>query len=43
MSEKKELTPFERFEKVMSKVLAVPKKEIDRREKKWKKAKKSSD
>lgn len=40
MNEPKELTPFERFEKVMKKIVSVPKKEIDKREKKWKKEQK---
>jgi hypothetical protein len=41
MSETKEETPFERFQKVVKKVMSVPKKEIDKRERKLKRAKRA--
>jgi len=40
MSEQpKEETPFEKFQRIAQKIVSVPKAEIDKREKKWKKAK----
>ncbi len=35
----KEESPFERFQKVVAKVVSVPKREIDKRERKWKRGK----
>lgn len=34
-------TPFQRFERLVRKVVSVPKKEIDRREAEWRKAQKA--
>jgi hypothetical protein len=39
-STKKEETPFDKFKRFASKVVSVPKSEIDRREKEYKKARK---
>jgi hypothetical protein len=40
MSEQpKEETPFERFQRIAQKIVSVPKKEIDKREKAWKRKK----
>ena len=33
----KENTEFEKFDAVMTKILSVPRKELERRERKWKK------
>ncbi len=38
---KDEETPFERFERLVRKVVSVPKTEIDRREAEWKKLRKA--
>lgn len=34
-------TPFQRFERAMKKVMAVPKAELDKREREWKRRKAS--
>ncbi len=35
-------TPFQRFERVARKLVAVPKREIDKEQRKWEKRKKAS-
>lgn len=37
MPDSKVQTPFDRFKEITSKIISVPKKEIDKREKAWKK------
>lgn len=39
-TKEKPKTPFERFDRLLRKVLSVPKKEIDRREAEWRKRQK---